>query len=260
MNGLAWNPQWWHRAESFWSLLNKMAYANVTSLGDILDFLGFSEAKGQRSLLCGPSAEKAVQLCLALELSPAVATTLFASVGPQQFQARNCNRLALRWCPACLEQHFHAVIFQDFRLSHCPWDGSRLLDGCPKCGRKVDPVGNAAWVCNYCSTRVNRPGAKWLNEFKTAPNQGVPVISLPEHLEYEPVRAVRGLTRYRHHCALEGPIEPASSWQLEYLSLSVANEEVAALADTVFQNTETVFLAKYWLPIQFTSLLLLSVR
>ena len=110
-----------------------------------------------------------------------------------------------------------------------------------KCGRKVDPVGNAAWACNYCSTRVNRPEAKWLNEFKTAPNQGVPVISLPEHLEYEPVRAVRGLTRYRHHCAHEESIEPASSWQLEYLSLSVAYEEVAALADTVFQKHRNCF-------------------
>jgi hypothetical protein len=244
MNGLAWNPKWWHQAESFWSLLNKLAYANVTSLGEILDFLGFSEAKGQRSLLFSPSAGRAVQLCLALELSPSVATSLFASIGPRRFEARSCTRLALRWCPACLEQNFHAVIFQDFRLSHCPWHGSRLRDSCPKCGRKIDPVGNAAWTCNGCLSKINSPGAKWLNEFKIAPNQGVPVTALTEHFEYVPARAVQGLKRYRQHCTPDAPHKPASSWQLEYLCLSVAYEEGAALADTVFQQHRNCFLGE----------------
>jgi ribosomal protein L37AE/L43A len=223
MNGLAWNPKWWHQAESFWSLLNKLAYANVTSLGEILDFLGFSEAKGQRSLLFSPSAGRAVQLCLALELSPSVATSLFASIGPRRFEARSCTRLALRWCP---------------------WHGSRLRDSCPKCGRKIDPVGNAAWTCNGCLSKINSPGAKWLNEFKIAPNQGVPVTALTEHFEYVPARAVQGLKRYRQHCTPDAPHKPASSWQLEYLCLSVAYEEGAALADTVFQQHRNCFLGE----------------
>lgn len=242
MNGLAWNPQWWHRAESFWSLLNKMAYANVTSLGDILDFLGFSEAKGQRSLLCGPSAEKAVQLCLALELSPASATSMFASVGRLRFSDRQPSRLALRWCPVCLAQNFHCALFQNFWLSHCPWHGSLLLDSCPKCRRKIDPLADTAWTCNSCLTKVHTPGFQWIDAFKSALNHGVPVIAREKHLEYEDVPDAQGFTRYHRHDALAMPTNnSASSWQRAYSTLCVAYEEVAALTDTLFQKHRHCF-------------------
>lgn len=243
MNGLAWNPMWWHRAESFWSLLNKMAYANVTSPREILDFLGFSEAKGQRSLLFNPSAGRAVQLCLALELSPAAATSMFTAVGRLRFPVRQASRLAVRWCPVCLAQNFHSALFQNFWLSHCPWHGSLLLDSCPKCRRKIDPLAETAWTCNSCATKIHTPGLRWIDAFKSTPDHGVPVVARGgERLEYEDVPDAQGFTRYRRHDALAMPTNnSASSWQHAYSTLCVAYEEVAALTDTLFEKHRNCF-------------------
>jgi hypothetical protein len=165
---LVWRPEWHRPHESFWSVLNKLAFANDTSVGEILAHL-VGSARALRSMTLTVEPRIAMLICRALRLAFSHAAQLFAGVRPVPLEHRQWLQIGLRWCPKCLEEGFHSVVFQDWRVLKCPWHGCQVMDCCPDCRCAVDPLSAAPWRCNVCDCELYRPPREWLSAFRAVP-------------------------------------------------------------------------------------------
>lgn len=141
MTTLVWRPQWHRPGESFWSLLNKLSFANDAPVHTVLAYL-VGSAKALRAMTLTVEPRVAARICEALGLALSCAAQLFAGVRPVPLDVRQWLQIGLRWCPQCLEAGFHSNVFQDWRALKCPWHGCEVLD-CPRCRCAVDPVSAA---------------------------------------------------------------------------------------------------------------------
>jgi hypothetical protein len=102
------------------------------------------------------------------ELDVDAARALFLPLNRDELEERQHISLGLRWCPTCLEHWYHSARFQDRRIRYCPWHDDLLLEGCPECGRAVDPLGRP-WRCGFCGAALVEDPKHWLTAFKTEP-------------------------------------------------------------------------------------------
>ncbi len=74
----------------------------------------------------------------------------------------------MRYCPICLEHLYHSYWHQCQFLSHCPFDGARLLEHCYGCGAPLPRYGfrrtllNRPYACPTCRGPISgvRPGVE----------------------------------------------------------------------------------------------------
>lgn len=145
-----WNPAWYRSGESLISLALKVAYGNSTTVGAVLERL-VGAAASNRLPTMFPDFATAERVCKTLELPAGVATTMFVGVGKPSLRIRERACLALRWCPSCFFERYHAWDFHDWTNGTCRAHGDRLLDWCPRCCRHVDPLMLSGWHCPVCS-------------------------------------------------------------------------------------------------------------
>lgn len=164
MTWRGWNPAWATPGESLWSIANKLAWVNATSVADVLFVLVGCTAAWRAPYLL-PTAQVALEVCRQLALDPLTFKWLFAEVDGSTLSERQIWRLGLRWCPKCMAQCFHSVAFQDWRRARCPWHGCALIELCPACGHAVDPLLLRPWHCGHCDTAFVKPGRQWPSDF-----------------------------------------------------------------------------------------------
>lgn len=167
MTAFAWSEGWFHPLESFWSIACKIAHGNETTVRQVVRYLGRVLVRHRESLLF-PSVQTALAVCKELNLdSGQAAGSLFAAIGESQpLNLREHWRIGVRYCPRCLANLVHRTYFQDTRNERCKEHGDVLLQACPHCGRMLDPLGSAAWTCNFCRYSLCGPSSKWTEEFK----------------------------------------------------------------------------------------------
>ena len=231
-----WNPAWYRTGESLWSLANKLAFVNHTSAASVLQLLTGLAPRFLRSTLLAPSAAVAVAVCEALQLSAAVSKYLFAGLRPLNISLRQYLSFGVRWCPECLAQSFHAALFQDWRISKCPWHGCPLLELCPTCGRAVDPLSLSAWTCNFCSTPLHRAPRNWISAFKMKLDAEYVAVSGQDCFDLQEVAESPLLTHYYWKGGGGGDPEGMPLNQSGILVKEWAYEEVAALTDSLLAD------------------------
>ncbi len=174
MTMFAWNKAWFHPRESLWSIANKIAFANACSVQQVLEYLGGVFSR-QRERMLFPGVELVIKMAGGLGLdSRLAALNLFARLGEKQpLDIRELWRIGIRYCPVCLNSFIHRTEFQDSRNTLCSDHGARLLDVCPRCGRRLDPLCELPWSCNFCGFSLVEPGRKWYLDFEgdSAPGQ-----------------------------------------------------------------------------------------
>ncbi len=164
-------PCWTRPQESLWSILAKWQFLNC---------LGYPALAACVSTLSRADIYQGVDLRV-LEGFDAEALVHHSGVPRTSLAGGACSasaespilRLAsdrLRFCPLCMEEGFHATLFQFTPIVRCPVHGQRLLDACTGCGRQIpyrlNPVFAARpLACPHCSqplvsdpTVLMRPG------------------------------------------------------------------------------------------------------
>jgi len=145
-----WNPAWYRTGESLISLALKVAYGNSTTVGAVVERIVAASASHRLPSMF-PEAAAAERACRMLALPARIAETLFVGIGKPSLEVREGVCIALRWCPSCLLERFHAWDFQKWKNGFCRFHGDRLLDRCPWCFHHVDPLMLRGWNCPVCA-------------------------------------------------------------------------------------------------------------
>jgi hypothetical protein len=114
-----------------------------------------------------PDKQQVLQLLSALEVPAATARNSFLWDFAREPSDRALISNAVRYCPSCLRNAFHAALFQFLPLVRCPIHDEPLLDCCPHCAVPISPSLGFAWRCLKCKrhlTAFSRP--EWLDAFK----------------------------------------------------------------------------------------------
>ena len=166
MKQLAWNPAWVQAHESIESIAAKISFVNTALVSDIAALLIGASGVSRGSLWL-PEVQGATICCGLLGIDASGAGQHFVRIGASTLRERARVRLALRWCPRCLRDHYHSAIFQDHLRTRCPWHGDPLLEACPSCRSPVDPMRFNGWRCSRCRTPLADPAKNWLTDFKS---------------------------------------------------------------------------------------------
>ncbi len=125
-----------------------------------------------------------VRVIQTLNLAPHDVDAMFLSDGYDGLEARSDISLQLRWCPDCARRWHHHVQFQNRKVLRCPWHNAVLREGCPRCGRPVDPLG-LPWHCAHCNAALASEPEDWVELFKVAAPRDWPSVLARSHLAYE---------------------------------------------------------------------------
>lgn len=150
-------PHWTQPLESLWGILAKwqfincLAYSTIARCVSSLSRTEIYQGVDLRVLECFdlhalahysgvPRAALAGGACSARADSPVLALT----------------SSQLRFCPSCLNEGFHATLFQFTPIARCPIHDDRLLDACPTCRGQIPYRLDAAFAasplaCPNCS-------------------------------------------------------------------------------------------------------------
>jgi hypothetical protein len=142
-------PEWTRSLESLWGILAKWQFVNRLPYWSIANCV---------SALSRANLYQGVDLRV-LESFDLQALALCSGVGHSALcggacVARSvCPELAftsahLRWCAACMNEGFHATLFQFVAINRCPIHGDRLIDTCPSCHCTIPYRLDTAFVAN----------------------------------------------------------------------------------------------------------------
>jgi len=137
------------RYESLWSVTHKLCWLNSIRAPSLLKHFGKNEA----AIANFKKTWGVSRACLhdlrftgaldGLSLSRAIRApgvwmdwSCFDQIGDRQ-SVRRWTVPFLRFCPVCLEQGFHSILFQNVGQRECPVHRALLEDGCPKCGQYI---------------------------------------------------------------------------------------------------------------------------
>ena len=145
----AWLPEWISSYESPWSIFEKFKYANRATVMDLFELFGTSYSKGLKATHL---SKRACNLLTLEGLDETLLTKAFG-LSLKEVNRRNINMLTnilpegdsplyfhniLRFCPECIKIGYHSI-FHQFTLVHrCPFHNVSLVQGCPKCNRRMD--------------------------------------------------------------------------------------------------------------------------
>lgn len=234
MKNFVWNPAWCREGESLWSIVNKIASANNSSVPSAMRFL-VGQGAVSRSLLFVCALALATRIRETLIISSSALRHLFIGYEPLPLGDRQYLSLGLRWCPVCLEQAFHSNLFQDWRRLVCPWHKCRLQEHCPRCQRSVDPFGEAPWSCNYCSHVLYKVPPSWVTVFKAKLAWCIDGAIGPSSFGLETIVSSESVTHcYQNDDGLDPPVH--SSVDLSIQAAAWAFEDMAALTESIAQE------------------------
>lgn len=228
-----WNPNWRHPQESLWSLANKLAFAAVVSVRQVIAVLLGLDVGRRRSLCWLNDASAAVSACNALELNLSEAADLFWRTGTVSEEERAYLSLPLRWCPQCMSSSFHSSLFQDVRLARCPLHGCGLQDRCPSCQWPIDPLMERPWACTSCGHCLHRPPQDWPAAFRRPSERSLDTLSGSAEESAKQTSATPELGA-----------DVMSDWQLTASAAFCAFEESAALFDTLLRDSHAVAISE----------------
>lgn len=238
MRQLAWNPLWVQSYESILSVAIKVAYVNTASVTDIASMVVGATPTSRKPLWL-PESDIASAACHLLDIDDADLKNHFGFVGMAVLDERANFRMALRWCPKCLEEHFHSALFQDVRRSHCPWHDVLLRDSCPRCNGAVDPIKLDGWRCSNCCMSLATPPKDWLARFKVRLTRPAPNERWLATYSYNAVvdPALKLITyKYNDHAEF-GINEWAQQYESEEVWIqSLVFEESCAIADSLLAD------------------------
>jgi hypothetical protein len=124
---------------------------DLTANQEMLTFLGRKTGFSDESV-----ADTTLHEFKRLHLQAAAGAPLLLTRGP----AFDPDRRFLRFCPSCLREDRTVYFRRRWRLAFyalCEVHGTRLLDGCGNCGRRVDLARSSGWAeslaeCAFCGT------------------------------------------------------------------------------------------------------------
>lgn len=149
-------PGWSQPLESLWAIVgkwqfvNRLPYATVARCVSSLSRAGLYQGVDLRVL-------EAFDLDALAHFSGIQVSALCAGacVASQSSPALALTSANLRWCPACMNEGFHAALFQFTPITRCPTHNSRLILACPRCESaipyRLDPAAAATpLACLTC--------------------------------------------------------------------------------------------------------------
>ena len=165
MIDLPWTPRWYQFGISLWALAARIAHVSTAGIDSILSYLVGASRKN-RAALWFSTRETVERVTHELRLPEQWSSLCFSAAAPMPLEERQHYRLALRWCPRCLEEWYHSPRFQHSLLARCPVHSVPLVDRCPHCARFVDPLAMVgAWTCGECRQPLTAPPGDWRIQF-----------------------------------------------------------------------------------------------
>lgn len=220
-----------------WSLAAKAAYVTTCAVGTVLRQLVGASESSRLSIWAANRLERPT-IGARLELPSESVDALFLAEEPLDLEQRTHLSLQLRWCPRCAERWYHAVGFQDRRVLRCPWHDCLLHEGCPRCGRPIDPLGKP-WHCRFCNAHLAPQLEDWRDLLKSTPDHSGqwPHLLPLTHLAYIEERG-----RVVCHGDDAGrSLFEGRDWALRYWQQGQLFESGCALWDTVLSDHRDCF-------------------
>lgn len=166
-----WNPQWHHPYESLYSLLHKLALANVSTVRELQRTLssGVKHEKLQNWCdrdrnLHGFGALDSSMVAQAFRTSEESLRTTIATTYLREQEMKTLTSEHWRVCPACLTEGFHATIYQLAFVARCPRHEVPLLTTCPACQAPLPRYAltkesfTSSYGCRVCGKIWWHPG------------------------------------------------------------------------------------------------------
>lgn len=171
-----WLPGWFRPHESLWSLAYRLGVANRVPTKQVYEEL-FAPLQLSKYgwLMAGKGGSQELADLLGLPISLASTAFMDDVVSARVEEEKLAKHI--RYCPLCLEDHFHSVLFQFRALEKCPIHHAPLEDVCPHCKKtnhrhalEVTPEEK----CPYCG----KPFLGRATDWRTVVDAKVASISL----------------------------------------------------------------------------------
>jgi hypothetical protein len=151
-------PGWSQPVESLWAIVskwqfvNRLPYATVARCVSSLSHAGLYQGVDLRVLEAFDL--HALAHFSGIEPSALCAGACAASPSSPALALASTN---LRWCIACMNEGFHAALFQFTPITQCPTHNARLIQACPHCKSaipyRLDPATAATpLACPTCTS------------------------------------------------------------------------------------------------------------
>lgn len=143
------HPAWLRPYESLWSLVCKLAFVHEMTLGQLWSVLRHALEPIQIWTWGRGRSADLLQSRLAVAFEHLPSTTLARYVAaPGDY----CEvRRPVHYCPECLRDFYHSVLFQHRAVTSCPLHRRPLAAGCQACGAQVCYFEGAPWRCAVCA-------------------------------------------------------------------------------------------------------------
>lgn len=149
MPRFCWKPGETFRYESLWSLLNKICLWNAVSPSYLASLLGRTKIPSNVNHCDLTMPDKDITKTI-IDLTGIDGKIFHESILIAYLKIRNSTPFVvtrLRFCPVCISQGYHSVIFQLGFVERCPAHNKMLSDKCPRCGQEIP----------YKISRLNHP-------------------------------------------------------------------------------------------------------
>lgn len=158
-DAIAWTRRWFVRYESLWSIARKLAASNLATMEQVLCHITCRPELPSTRFFFQDEPHRNAWLAAMLRLDARDASTVWLdgiSSGPNDPAV--CT--GLRYCPRCMKQQFHSVLYQSYLLRNCPVHDVPLTTRCPRC--KTPKLLSAKATSSF--SECLRCGEEYFNE------------------------------------------------------------------------------------------------
>lgn len=167
-------PEWSQPLESLWGILSKWQFVNCLPYSTIA-----------ASIFSGPQTESYVGVDLrVLDVFKLAALAEYSGLSRDALAGGACSGSAdsfdiayasahLRFCPSCMQEGFHATLYQFTPMVRCPIHDARLHEVCPRCCVRIPYRLNAAFAarpfaCPLCAHPLLADPRSLMQPYRTA--------------------------------------------------------------------------------------------
>ncbi len=151
---------------SLWITVLRFALLNRPKFDSLnLDLQGREAARTRRTIKFDSSLPWPLHATIdipsfARMLGEPIEAFRWSSVGDLPFGVQSLFRGNVKFCPSCMAQGFHTVIFSGLCISRCPHHGDELLMVCPDCGELLEHRSKAG---SGIVPRICKCDREWLS-------------------------------------------------------------------------------------------------
>ena len=142
-------PEWTRPVESLWAIVSKWQFINRLPFSTLARCVS---SLTRTSLYQGVDLRvlQAFNLDALAHFSGIERSSLCAGACVPKFSSTTLLLTSpnLRWCRACMNEGFHATLFQFTPITCCPIHTNRLLQACPKCRNAIPYLLDVAAAAN----------------------------------------------------------------------------------------------------------------